>query len=126
MLGNKIFIKKITRSVEEFFKKNKLVLAGFGLAILLNLFLWLLIGYRFRFTNDFIPLRYDIYFGVNSIGHWTKLFKLPLIGLVIIIINLICFLLFNKKEKIMNYFLVLASLIVQCVLVLEGILVINL
>lgn len=101
-------------------------MAAFGLGFLANASLWLAIWLRFRGVREAVPLDYDIYFGINAIGSWTRLFKLPAFGLVILAANLFLVAAFAKKEKFVGYFLSLAALLVQLLLMLEEFLVLSL
>ena len=38
--------------------------------------------------NPFIPLHYNIYLGIDRFGLWYEVFILPVIGIVILVLNL--------------------------------------
>jgi len=69
------------------------------LLIGLNLFIWLVAYYiNINVSQDLIVLHYNINFGVDLIGSVKKIFILPLLGLIIIIINVIIFFILAKHK----------------------------
>jgi hypothetical protein len=66
----------------------------FRFCFLSSFFPWLLLVIipflRLRPTAEagqFIPLHYNIYFGVDKFGPWFEIFELPLFGLLVWLIN---------------------------------------
>lgn len=120
------FVSSFARGKIRPGKENRIVIAGFGLGFLINLALWLAVILKFAGSKEAIPLDYDIYFGISSIGPWTRLLRLPAVGLSVLALNLFFVLKFSKRDRFIGYFLALSALLVQAMLLFKGILVINL
>lgn len=64
-------------------------------------------------TQEFIPLHYNIYFGVDRFGHFYQVFVLPAIGLALFIINTIFQAVFYHREHVLSYFFAVTTLIAE-------------
>ena len=106
---------------KDFFK-NRFVLINLFLALFLNILLWYLLFKGTPQERDLVPLHYSIYFGIDLIGPWYKIFILPILGAVFFLINSILGFLFYHLEKILSYFLVTASVLIQVFLIINGLL----
>lgn len=79
-----------------------------------------------KMESDFpIILHYNLFFGVDSVGDYSKLFLLPLVGLFIFFLNSILGQYFYKIEKLASYLLAINIFIVQVFLILAGYLIIK-
>ncbi len=86
------------------------------LAIIANLAMWIIIYQRVEPARDLIALHYTIYFGINFIGEWYKIFLIPFLGFFIGCVNaLIGHFLYNKN-KIGSYILITSALVIQLIL----------
>lgn len=66
--------------------------------------------------GKYIPLHYNVFFGVDKFGPWYMVFQLPLFGFLIIIINSLFSFRFFEKEKVLSIFLIAAALLFQVML----------
>ena len=73
-----------SRQIEKFYYQ---ILAGANIFVVF--LLWLLAGNRFRIAHDFVPLHYTIYFGLDRFGPKHDLFLFPVLGAIILIMNII-------------------------------------
>ena len=99
---------------------RKVLLLTFGLSLAFNLVLWLLL---LRSVADFtaiIPIHYDIYFGINALGPGYRLLIIPGFGLAVILLNFSLAFLFFSRERILSYFLLWSSLLIQLILLLAA------
>lgn len=89
------------------------------LSLSANIYLWYLIYNFVDFGKDFHVLHYNVYFGIDLIDSPQKLLSIPFLGIFILIFNLclsyIVYIL--KKEFIIPYFLLSASLFVNLELI---------
>ncbi len=108
------------------FWQNRSIRLVLLLNALINLFLWIFLYWQLKPTPEPIPLHYNIYFGIDQLGPWWHLFKLPLSGLGIFLINSVLSFIIYKHERLLSYFLLFVSLIIQGVLVWAGILILSL
>lgn len=115
-----MIFNKLEISLKEFLQTDKIIKATFLLSIFLNLLNWGLIYYRFtRFLagqEESMILHYNIYFGIDKIGNWTNIYYLPLIGVIVLIINLLGGYLLYQKDKLISYFFLSAALLCQILL----------
>ncbi|MEK7189207.1 MAG: hypothetical protein AAB671_01760 [Patescibacteria group bacterium] len=62
--------------------------AGTTLSALVLGMLWFVAAWRFSVSEDFVPLHYTIYFGLDRFGPKYDLFLFPTLGAVILAVNL--------------------------------------
>ena len=62
-------------------------------------------------TQDLIYLHYNVIFGVDLIGSAKKVFIMPLLGLIIILINSVLIFFIYKQEKFIIHLLLSAALL---------------
>lgn len=106
------------------FFKNKFILINFIISIFLNFVLFFLIFLKIRPSSEPIALHYNIYLGIDLIGNWYKIYFLPLLGLIILLVNTLLAYYILKKERILAYFLVSASTFAQIILLVAGAIVV--
>ena len=74
--------------------------------------------------QSFLPLHYNIYFGIDQFGPWYYVFFVPSLGLVLLIINLIFEVVFFRREEILSYFFAFATLFAELVLLVAVVLIV--
>jgi len=60
-----------------------------------------------------VPLHYNIHFGVDTIGEWWRVFTVPAVGLAIALINGVSARRLWKREKMLAYLAVGATLFLE-------------
>lgn len=85
-------------------------------SLLLNLSLWMLLYFRIKPSNFPVPLHYSVYFGIDNIDYWYKVFFVPGIGVLFIFLNLFLCIWFYNKERFITHFLSVNNFVVQGVL----------
>jgi len=115
-------VKKISRNlvlrIKFFFKQeffnNKLVLGALAVAFFVNLVNWLALKIWIEPVDLPIVLHYNVYFGVDVLGDWQKVFLSPVLGLILFLINIGLGLYFyRQKERIASYIILLGNLMLQ-------------
>lgn len=87
-----------------------------------NLGLWILLRMAVEPSALPIILHYQAALGPDLLGSWKGVFALPLVGLLIIMINLILiYFIFNKRYK---FILASTSLLAQIILTIGAIVII--
>lgn len=76
-------------------------------------------------AKDLLPLHYNIYFGIDFIGKWYKIFIVPAAGIFFIIINFLLADIVYLRDKVVSYFLVGAGLFVQVILILAALAIVS-
>lgn len=112
---------------ENFLKKlfpDKLSLIFFVIALILNILIWLVIFWQIKPRSEPIFLHYNIYFGIDAIGDYWKLYYLPISGSVILLINTLISAFIYRREKIISHFLLITNIIAQIVLLVASLLII--
>ncbi|MBI4599097.1 hypothetical protein HY734_02785 [Candidatus Uhrbacteria bacterium] len=66
--------------------------------------------------QSYIPLHYNIYFGIDRFGPWEAVFALPLAGIVLVLVNTLCELVWFHREPVLSPILALAEMGAQAAL----------
>lgn len=85
-------------------------------ALLINMSVWFFMFFKKPANNFALPLHYDVYQGVDVIDVWSKLYYLPILGLMLIVVNYILSALISPKDVMITYFLNIASVVIQIIL----------
>lgn len=96
--------------------RDRLVFVSIIAALSLNILLWIIVLGKFHAGSNAGPLHFNVVYGIDFVGPERQLYEIPAAGAVIILINYFLGRQFYEKEKLMSYFLSLASLLVQIVL----------
>lgn len=92
--------------------------------MILNVGMWLVVWYFVKPQTEPYLLHYNIFLGIDLIGDWWKMFFLPGLGLVILLINFILSFFLLVKEKILTFYLTTVSSAAQVFLILALIFII--
>lgn len=65
-----------------------------------------------------IPLKYNVFSGIDLYGVWWRIFTLPALGLGILLVNLLVIQLVKKKDEVLPAFLYLTTLIAELFLLI--------
>lgn len=98
------------------FWRDRLIRYNVLVALLLQASLWFLIFFKIMpLVNqlDFLSLHYNIYFGIDLIGSWYRIFYIPVAGLIFLIINIFLIILLYKKERFLSYFVAACSVLIS-------------
>ncbi|MFB0534388.1 MAG: DUF1648 domain-containing protein [Anaerolineae bacterium] len=92
---------------------DRLVHVLLVLGLLLNLALFAYVGWRFRALPESLPLHFDILGQPDRFGVRSEIFKLPAIGLLLLVLNSLLGLAVQRWEKLGAYLLLGAATVVQ-------------
>ncbi|MBU2542597.1 hypothetical protein KJ785_03490 [Patescibacteria group bacterium] len=90
------------------------------LALILNITNWIWLLWEIRPQDELIFLHYNILFGVDLIGPWWKVLYLPIVGLLIILINIFLGWTLFGKDKFFAYILNFVAVFCQVFLLLAS------
>jgi len=110
--------------MKNFFLKDRFIISALLTAIALNIILWIILYLKIKPSEYPIPLHYNIFFGVDLMGGYTKVYTLPGIGILILLFNLVLSFSLYKKERLASYLLIGIAVLIQVFLILSGITVI--
>ncbi|MBL7057859.1 hypothetical protein ISS03_00835 [Patescibacteria group bacterium] len=83
-------------------------------AILINLLNWLSSYYIVsRIDHDLMILHYNVKFGIDYIGEVGKIYNFPLVGFIVILVNLSIYLFSKRDYKFLGYTLLVVSILVN-------------
>ena len=68
------------------------------------------------FQQQSIPLHYNVYFGVDLVGPWYKIFYIPVLGLILFVANTMFEILLYQREHVLSYFFAFGTLFAETVL----------
>lgn len=97
---------------------NTIVLAT---SVLINLAIWLILFFKITPQESSIILHYNIYFGIDLIDQWYRIYFIPSLGLLFITLNLVIGQAIYKREKLAAYFLSSTSLFAQVLLTIASV-----
>ena len=97
------------------FISDRLNLAGFGLAALLNIIHWTVLYSKIKPTDENILLHYNVVYGSQLVSKSLYVYLIPLLALILLGINLAVASSFYEKEKLSSYFFSFASVAVQLI-----------
>lgn len=83
---------------------------------LANLLLWAYLAWQVRPTAEPVVLHYTIYFSIDRVGEWYRLFLIPATGSLIFMLNLIVGRLFTGQGWLPSLLLTGAALLAQLIL----------
>ena len=95
-------------------------------SILINISMWFLLLVSISPSEFPIPLHYNVFFGIDYIDSWYKVFLIPCFGILTLLVNFVLTYLLYLKERILSYFLTLTTLIVHVFLIIASYLIIGL
>jgi hypothetical protein len=121
-------LEKTLRQIQKAkFWRDKKIRGFLFFSLLIIIFSWVYIWLEMRKSGQTVPLHYNILIGIDSIGHWTRLLRLPLYGLIILILNFpFIYKNYEREDKFLLNFLLISTGIIQIILLIAIILIINL
>jgi len=105
--------------------KDKQIMAILFLSVLLNILIWVFLIQNQKENSHPIILHYNLFFGVDYLGNYEKIYLIPLSGFIVIVVNSIIGHLLYLKEKLAVYFLVFIVFIIQVFLLIDSYLIIK-
>jgi hypothetical protein len=107
----------ISGHVREFFKSH-IVIWLLIFSFLANMINWLILWIWIEPVEFPIILHYNVYFGVDRVGDYQQAYVLPLIGFILLFVNLLLAMYFYaQKERIASYVLLIGTLMIQLSLI---------
>lgn len=89
-------------------------------SVLLNGATWILLYWMIPQTDLSVVLHHNIYFGVDLVGEWYKLFYIPLSGSIIILLNTGLSFIVYTREKLLSSVIEMSSLVIQAALLIAA------
>lgn len=115
----KNLIQKIRFFFSQEYFKNSLNIWFLIINLIINVANWLILLIFVKPVDFSVILHYNVYFGVDVIGDWRKIFFLPALGLFLFLLNFSLAIYFYKQEeKIAAYLLMLVSVLAQINLII--------
>lgn len=117
--------KNLMQRIRFFFSREYFQSALNIWLIILNLVInaanWTILLIFVKPVDFSVILHYNVYFGVDVIGDWRKIFFLPALGLFLFFLNLfLAWSFYKQEEKVAAYLLMLVSLLVQVSLIIAS------
>ncbi|MDD5039803.1 MAG: hypothetical protein PHY34_01505 [Patescibacteria group bacterium] len=96
------------------------------ISILLNCSIWAYIFFSLGSHSDILYLHYNIYYGVDLIGPWARIYILPAAGLSLVIINFLLALFTHKRSANLAMMIGYCTILQQIILLVASYLIIEL
>ncbi|MDD5342111.1 MAG: hypothetical protein PHI73_02145 [Patescibacteria group bacterium] len=114
---------KIIR-LKSFFK-DPIISVPLAVSLLIDAGLWWLLYTKFHGQTDYVPLHYNIYFGIDLFGPWYKILLIPLSGLAFFFINFGLSLIMYKRVKMFSHILIIGLCLSELILLGAGYLIVR-
>jgi hypothetical protein len=95
------------------------------ISLALNIFLWIWIGTQGSTKEAEVILHYDATLGVDLVGTGARLWRLPLIGLGLLIINAVVAVFLRNREKALSLLVGSTAFGVQVILLIASLFIIS-
>ncbi len=118
----RLFKSFLTLIKEEKMHRRTLILSVIFLVITVALPIWRIIP--LAADQPFLPLHYNIYFGVDRFGPWWHVFIPSIIGGVLFIVNLVFETVFHRHEKLLSHFFAIGSVMISFTLMVATALIV--
>ena len=115
------------KSVKELFRTSPLyrrtaIASGVLLVFMIALPLWRILPLASE--KPFIPLHYNVYMGVDAFGPWYDVFLLPILGLVLLLVNVAFQALFFQQEHVLSLFFATVTVATEAILFVAMVLIV--
>ncbi|MFA6271490.1 MAG: hypothetical protein WC693_00085 [Patescibacteria group bacterium] len=117
VMGKVSFLQKLHAPL-----RNKIIGVALLIALFLNLGIWILLYMNIKPSPDPVFLHYNIYFGIDLIGDWYRIYIIPLSGLLIILVNYFVGVIMYSSKRILSYLIVIFTIPVNMFLALAAVL----
>jgi len=111
--GTKLMISKP-------FWKNRIVRRVLVAGALINISIWLFLLKNRQSDSYPITLHYNLSIGPDYLDMYSKIYLIPFVGVIVILLNSIIGFSIYGKEKLASYFLIFNILLVQALLFLAA------
>lgn len=74
--------------------------------------------------QPFIPLHYNVYFGIDRFGPWYYVFVPAALGAALLLVNLIFEAVFFRHERVLSYFFAGATMFTELVLLVSVVMIV--
>lgn len=101
---------------------SRIIGVGVLISLLLNLGMWVILYIFIKPSHEPIYLHYNIYFGIDLIGEWYKIYLIPLTGLIVILVNYLAGVIMYSSKRVLSYLVVIFAIPVNLFLALSAIL----
>jgi len=116
-----LMLKSRSFFAQEYFR-NPIVLWLLALSLLINIISIVILAIFVKPVDFPIILHYNVYFGVDVLDGWEKVYLMPAIGIFLLLVNTFLGLyFFNCKERIAGHILMIANLMIQLSLLVASI-----
>ena len=113
------FHRQYTRNFFDLLKHHKVYGWSTVISLVLVILTFALPMWRvmpFIEQDEFLPLHYNIYFGIDRFGPWYFIFVPAALGGTLLIINLIFQTAFFRRESVLSYFFAVATVFSEIML----------
>lgn len=115
----KVWPKRLGSDLLHLVKRSRLFKITIVLSLLFLAGTWVLPILRIAPIGQeqmYIPLHYNVYMGIDRFGPWYHIFFLPMLGSVLLIVNVLFEAAFFQKEKMLSRFFALGTVFAEAAL----------
>lgn len=102
---------------DNYFRDNiiRYILIFSGLMLII---VWGLSLFYFKISSYMVPIKYNSFFGVTSLGSWYDLYRLPIFLTLVTFLNTFLSKSIYKKEKIISYILTSTNIFIGVITII--------
>ncbi len=104
--------------------RNKVILSLIITDFILLLLGWGFLIWQIKPQAEPLLLHYNIYFGIDAIGSWYQIFYLPGSATVFFLLNLVLSSIISRKDMVLSYLPLIASLLAELIISVAAVLII--
>jgi hypothetical protein len=112
-------------TTQERFFKNKRILIPIILSFCICLLTVVYLALKIKPQTNPIFLHYNIYFGVDLIGSWYRVFIMPALGFIILCINIWISYIMYKRVVIVGYFVQWLTVSFELIILISALLIVR-
>lgn len=100
--------------------KDRLIFVSIILSAILNIILWLILGGKFGWSGEKVPLHFNAVYGIDYLASARQVYQIPLTGLFLLAVNTFLAARISSREKFFSYFFSFGSVAIQLILITAG------
>lgn len=108
-------IERLPKILSREYLRDINVRVMLSLTGILMLVTWLVAIFRFQPSDYLVPIRYNSFLGVTELGNWLELYCVPGIMSLCAVINTLLGSVVYKKDKMIGYVFLAASIFVSII-----------
>lgn len=108
--------EKISKNFSDSYFRDSVVRLVLGIGLIFLALAWVFSIFYFKISSYEVPIRYNSFFGVTTLGSWYDLYRFPLFLTLSFIVNTILSKAIYKKDKLVSYILTSTNILLGIII----------